>query len=220
MRPEVPRTLAEKVDPQHAALIVVDIQNDFCATDGLLAQYGSDMTLTQEMVPRLERFIDEARKVELPIIYVQVTHNEQNTSAAWLDQRLMHTRKNNCTVEGTWGAEFYRLQPLPGEMIIQKHRYSAFVGTELDPILRSMGIGTVVVTGVGTNVCVESTARDAFQRDYYVVMLEDCVATTSLEAHLASLNNIRRHFGLVVTSGDVIAAWEAEGVYARVERPQ
>ena len=75
---------------------------------------------------------------------------------------------------GTWGAEYYRVQPTNDDCEVVKHRYSAFVGTTLEVILRSLARQTVVVTGVTTNVCVESTVRDAYMRDYRPLLVEDC----------------------------------------------
>lgn len=113
--------------------------------------------------------------------------------------------------QGDWGFELcpgIGPQNSSHEIIIRKHRYSGFVNTELDLILRSRGIQTVVMTGVATNVCVESTARDAFMRDYFVVLLQDCCATYSKEEQEATLKNIDTYFGEVVSSKELAALWE------------
>ncbi len=89
-----------------------------------------------------------------------------------------------------------------------KHRYSAFVGTRLESVLHTLGIKTLIMTGVGTNVCVESTARDGFMRDFNIVFLSDCTATSTQEFHDATLANIKLFFGVVATSDDVLATWE------------
>ena len=102
----------------------------------------------------------------------------------------------------------YKVRPAPDEAIITKHRYGAFESTDLDLVLRSKGIRTVIMTGVATNVCVETTARQAFLRDYYVVFLSDCTATFSAAQHEAALWNIDQFFGQVVSSEDVIACWQ------------
>ena len=111
--------------------------------------------------------------------------------------------------EGTWGAEFYAgLQPQNGDIVITKHRYSAFLGTDLDMILRSRGIRSLLISGVGTNVCVESTLRDGYMRDYYIVLLEDCVGATNQALHQATLQNVTLHFGSVSNSKEVIKLWK------------
>jgi ureidoacrylate peracid hydrolase len=92
--------------------------------------------------------------------------------------------------------------------VVTKHRYSAFVGTDLEQVLRAIGARSVIMTGEATNVCVESTARDAYMRDFFVAFLSDCTASTSQEAHDATLYTMGKHFGQVLTSDDVIGAWE------------
>jgi ureidoacrylate peracid hydrolase len=95
---------------------------------------------------------------------------------------------------------------------VTKHRYSAFVGTDLEQVLRALGRRSVIMTGEATNVCVESTARDAYMRDFWVAFTSDCTASTSQAAHDATLYSMGKHFGQVLTSNDVIAAWQKAGV--------
>jgi ureidoacrylate peracid hydrolase len=201
-------TLEEKVNPEHAAVLVIDIQNDFCHDDGYLRKLGLDISATQSMVPRLERFIDEARKANVKIIFVQGIYNNHYLSGPFVEKDRKHGLHNERCLEGSWGADFYKLTPLATEPVIRKHRYSAFVRTELDQILQAAGIKTLILAGVTTNVCVESTARDGFMRDYYIVFLSDCTATFSQEVHETTLGNITRHFGTVATSSEIIGVWQ------------
>jgi ureidoacrylate peracid hydrolase len=134
-------------------------------------------------------------------------------SDAWLEQAERrrggsYTEHEVCA-PGSWNFEFYgEVQPLATEPIVTKHRFSAFYNTDLDTILRSNGIRTIVATGVATNVCVETSVRDAFVRDYHVVILEDATATYSPEEAAASLATIDRYFGEVAASEQVIKIWE------------
>lgn len=203
-------TLEEKVDPRHSAVIVVDVQNDFCHTEGFIRKLGIDVSASQAMVPHLENFIEEARKSKVEVVFVQAIYNNQYLGGPFKEKDLKAGLKDERCVEGSWGAGFYKVDPLPSETVIQKHRYCPFVGTEFGKVLQEKGIKTLILTGVTTNVCVESTARDAFMRDYYVVFLNDCTATYSQEAHESTLSNIRRHFGVVVGSGEVVAIWRGE----------
>ena len=91
-----------------------------------------------------------------------------------------------------------------------KHRYSAFQGTDLELILRSNGIKTIIPTGVATPVCVESTVRDGYMRDFYVVLAKGCVAARHLEEHNATISNINKYFGMVTTSEEIISAWQSQ----------
>jgi ureidoacrylate peracid hydrolase len=110
-------------------------------------------------------------------------------------------------LKGTWGAELYAIDARPGEEIVVKHRYSGFHNTNLDLVLRSRGIQTVILTGVATNACVESTARDVYMHDYYLVFVSDGTATTSQAAHDATLANMDQFFGEVADSAAIVQAW-------------
>jgi ureidoacrylate peracid hydrolase len=202
------KTLQEKCDPELTSLIVVDVQNDFCSPQGACAKVGNDVTAAQEMVPRLLHLIEEARKVALPIVYIQTTHSEWTDTPSWLHRRPDGRKPETCR-QGTWGAEFYGgISPLPHERTVIKHRYSAFINTDLNTVLKARGVESVLVTGVATNVCVETTARDAFMYDYYVTMVDDCSAAYDPRMHEATLQNMRQHFGLVASSQEIISTWQ------------
>ena len=97
------------------------------------------------------------------------------------------------------------MSPEDGDLVIEKHRHSAFAGTELDQVLRDRGVRTVAVAGVQTHVCVESTLRDASARGYYVVVASDCVGSYDRDLHDKTLRCVEAHFGEVVASADLIA---------------
>jgi ureidoacrylate peracid hydrolase len=212
-------TLAKKVDPGHAALIVVDVQNDFCAPEGMMDREGNDLTAVRAMVPRLHRLVDAAREAGVFVVFIQSIYGlagNELLSESWLEQAARR-RKGSYTeyavcADGSWNFDFYGdLRPVQGEPIIHKHRFSAFEGTELDLILRSKGVRSVILTGVATNVCVETTARHAFVKDYYVVFVGDCTGTYSQDEQAMTLRNMDRYFGQVVTHDEVIACWEGAG---------
>lgn len=203
------RSLQEKSDPRWAALLVVDVQNDFVSSKGSAAQRGEDVNSAQAMVPRLVRLIEEARRVSLPVIYIKTTHGEWTDTPSWIYRKSQQSALNTCR-EGSWGAEFYDgISPLSQERVVIKHRYSAFINTDLNTVLKAKGIESVLVTGVATNVCVETTARDAYMFDYYVTMVEDCSAAYDPKMHETTLENIRRHFGLVASSAEIVETWRA-----------
>ncbi len=203
------RSLKERCDPQWACLLVVDVQNDFVSSRGSAAQRGDDVSAAQAMVPRLIRLIEEARRVSLPVIYVKTTHSEWTDTPSWIYRKSQEKALSTCR-EGSWGAEFYDgISPLPRERVVIKHRYSAFINTDLNTVLKAKGIESVLVTGVATNVCVETTTRDAYMFDYYVTMVDDCAAAYDPKLHEATLENIRRHFGLVASSEEIMESWTA-----------
>lgn len=215
---EVLFSLEEKMDPRHAAVLVVDVQNDFCAEGGYSHKAGREMRFVQEMMPNLIAFLEEARKARCPVIFVRMISGGPYVSPAMIELKMRKEKKEGKSpqdwpcVEGTWGADFYQVKPLPGELVVTKHRASAFVGTDLDLILRSRGIKTLIMVGVLSNVCVESTARSATMLDYYVVFLEDCTASRKESLHRAALDNINFLFGQVRRSEEVVKAWQNIGV--------
>jgi len=222
-------TLREKLEPSHAALIVIDVQNDFCAVGGMMSKEGFDVADAQKAASRLPTLIAAARSAGALVVFVRnvystnVGANSANPnkpanmflSDSWLEQAARtrkgsYTRRQVCA-EGSWEGDFYGdIRPLPGEPIVTKHRYSAFYNTDLDSILRAHAIRTIVLTGVATNVCVETTAREGFVRDYYVVFVSDGTATYSAEDHKATLKNIDRFFGQVTTIADIVSIWTAD----------
>jgi ureidoacrylate peracid hydrolase len=113
---------------------------------------------------------------------------------------------------GTWGAEFFRVAPRQDELVITKHRYSAFMDTELNALLRAQRVENLIVAGITSNVCVESTARDGYMLDYHIVFLSDGSATYQAEAHEATLANIRRAFGMVASISEITQVWRSMGL--------
>lgn len=203
------KSLGQKIDPRHAALLIVDMQNDFCHRDGFSSKAGRDMSMRQAMAPRLVHLLDEARRNLVKVVFIRQINTDYVISEVALEQKMRQAKAGKQVIcsEGSWGAEFYAVSPRPDEPVVSKHRYSAFIDTNLDLILRSTGIRTLIMTGVATNVCVESTARDGFMKDYYIVFVGDCTATATKEDHEATLRNIQTGFGVVANAEELIAAW-------------
>jgi ureidoacrylate peracid hydrolase len=187
-----------------AALVVIDVQNDYCHEAGALGR-DRDMSAVHAAVDRLLGLVDVARGAGVPVIWVRTQHDRWTDSASWLTRRIRGGGEICAT--GSWGAEFYRVAPAPDECVVVKHRYSAFVGSRLPVVLEALGRPTVVVAGVTTNVCVESTARDAFMHDHEVVLVEDCAAALTKAEHDAAVHNIRTYFGRVVDAATLEHAW-------------
>ncbi len=213
---QVYTTLDELADPSHTALVVVDMQRDFCASGGAFDRLGIDLSMYPPMIPRLARLISAARRAQVPVVYIQMTvlPGRRSESPAQIRFNLrLHLQSHGeavpllYTVEGTPGhAVVPALTPEPGDWIVRKYRSSGFWGTNLDLLLRSNGIETVIMTGCTTEGCVESTARDALFNDYYVVVPEDCVASDDPRQHDASLLLMRHRFD-VVQSAEILDLW-------------
>ena len=198
--------LARLIDPAKAVIVVVDVQNDFCRPEGALGKAGAPTADAMAMLPTLARLLDAARANATRIVWLQTIHEDATDSDPWRGRSL--NKSFDICRKGTWGIEFTEVEPHGDEPVVIKHRYSGFVNTRLDSVLRTFKAETLIVTGVSTNVCVESTARHGFMLDYHIVFVEDCCAAYSADEHAGALYNIRTHFGTVVTADAVIAAWE------------
>jgi nicotinamidase-related amidase len=209
-----PMSFAERVDPASTALVVVDVQNDFCHEDGLCGRLGDDVAVTRPMIRSIGRLLDAARDSKTFIVFVRTSYDAPVLSAALAEQYERRGFANSVCLEGTMGVDFVEdVGPTarPNETVVHKHRYSAFWGSNIDLVLRANGIRTVVLTGISTDICVESTARDAFFRDFYIVVAADAVSNFSKPRHDATLAVLGRAFGDVVPSEEIENAWKGAG---------
>jgi nicotinamidase-related amidase len=198
--------LMELVDPAHTALIMVDMQCDFVEPSGLFGTLGIDLSMYAQSRPRLAALLAGARASGTLVLHLQHTAlpGRRSDSPSYMRFNLrMHqaARRDGpplrYALPGTPGHAFAReFAPLADELVVRKYRSSGFWGTNLDLLLRSNGIETVVVGGCTTEGCVESTARDAMFNDYYVVIAEDCVASDDRAQHDASMLLMRHRFDL------------------------
>jgi len=164
------------ITPEKTAMLVVDMQNDF-------VQEGAPIEVprARAMVPRLNRLLDICRAHKILVIYIHHVIRGGDIDAGRLADHHAAVRNNKALLAGTSGVEIYEaLKPHFGDLVVAKPRYSAFYGTDLEAILRSKGIDTLIVGGTVTNVCCDSTTRDAFSRDYKVIFLSDGAATRDL----------------------------------------
>ena len=203
-------SIAEMARPDHTALIIVDVTNDFCAPGGYFANEGHDTSMILGMLPALERLLAAAREARLLIVHIQntVLPDGMSDSGAFMRFKSKHVGALPVyTVKETWGWEFYDgFEPGDGEVVVPKHRPSGFVSTDLDQVLRVAGIESVVVAGLATEGCVQSTAVDAMFRDYYTIVPTDCVGSYSQELYDAGLRYLAPRVELV-ESDDLIGLW-------------
>lgn len=213
--------LQDLVRPQHTAIAVVDMQNDFCHKDGFFGKgdldshgYGQkpvDLSPVHEMIPNLIHLLDTARSVGTKVYIVRSFMDDKYLPPMIRLRNLRIGRKTTLCAEGEWGSEqFEGLEPHPGDTVITKHVYSAFVGTNFKEILDEAGTKTLIVTGVLTNVCCESTIRDGCMLGFYVMMPGDCAASYSRSDHERCLNDIEKFYGMVTTSQEIIQSWSNE----------
>ncbi len=199
--------LTDRLAHARSALLIVDVQNDYCHQDGVFGRAGFDMAAIQAAAERTAGLIEAARRIGVPVVFVRTQHDHWTDSPTWT-RRDVRTAGVICAT-GSWGAEFYRVAPAPDDCVVVKHRYSAFVGTRLPVVLRTLSRATLLVAGMTTNVCVESTVRDAFMRDYDVVLVEDCAAALTKAEHESAVHNVRTYFGSVLDSVTIESVWQA-----------
>jgi len=202
------RTLDQKVAPGNAALIVVDVQNDFLAPGGYFDKVGYDLSHARASVLRLRRLLPKARQAGVPVVFIQAIYDPEVLSPAMHERNRRRTLDVPRCLTGTWGADFYDVRPLPGEPVVVKNRYSGFYNTTLDQALKARGVRSLLLSGVATDTCVESTARDGYFRDYYITIVEDCCGALSEQDHRGMLARADRDYATVMTSEDVITAWD------------
>ena len=209
-----------EVDFKKSAIVVVDMQNAFASKGGMLDIAGLDITDASRVIRVIRSVIDAARKNGVAIVYLRMAYKPDLSDSGGpnspnfhkeLAMTLMCSRpelEGKVLTEGTWDAEIVEdLAPQPADLVITKTRYSGFAGTPLDSQLRMRGIQFLFFAGIATNVCVETTAREGFVRDYYVVLVADGTATYSPEDHQATLRNIDRFFGEVKSITDITSEW-------------
>jgi len=198
------------IDPGRTAFLLLHWQNELVKPEGKVHGPLSKLLHDARTIEHTLAALEATRKKRMLIIYVNVSHRpgypEISKKPPPLAAGLIKTQ---AFLRGTWGAEIIdELKPLKDEIVIFNHSTSAFIHTELDLLLHNRGITEVVLTGLATNWVVESTARDAFNRGYFVYTLGDCCNGSSEEAHNYSIANILPMLGVVIDSKAYIRGLE------------
>jgi ureidoacrylate peracid hydrolase len=200
--------LKDWIAPRRTALLLIDMQVDFADPQGALGRDGQDMTAPQAAVQRAMLLADAARAAGVPCVFVRLITQAEDETAFLMEWK---TRRNAngpplCR-QGSRGAEFAGPQPQGGEMVFSKKRYNGFCDTGLDAALRGQGVDTLVVAGLTTECCIDSTVRDAFERDYHVFVVDDATACYDPGLHLAALKALALNCATIVSSADISAVW-------------
>ncbi len=189
-----------KVHPRQTALLVIDLQKDFCSDDGALAALGSDVSPCRAVAERVIHFLPKARGMLALTAFFQLIYDVDRMSEAQ-QERLLRNGKPVICAPGSAGTELF-ITPGPGDLVFAKHRYSAFSNGQFRRLLRERSITTVAVTGVDTHICVEGTVRQGYDLGYRMLVLSDLVATRRSEfaRHENALALCERYFGLTLDS--------------------
>ncbi len=228
-----------EIDLKKTAVIVVDMQNDFGAKGGMFDRNGLDIAGFQRSLGPIARVLDAARSAEIKILYLKMGFQPDLSDLGSPDglNRVSHLRmkvgetvqapdgrQGRVLIRDTWNTAIVpELEPQPGDIVLYKHRFSGFFETELDSILKKLGIKHLIFTGCTTSICVESTIRDAMFRDYLCVLLEDCTSEPigndlPRSNHDATLLVIQTQFGWVSNSEQLIKSLPPAPVTAKAGR--
>lgn len=208
------------LDLDRTALIVVDMQNAFASPGGMLDLAGIDVAPARDAVTNARLVCDAARSAGVDIIYLTIGYPADGSTAGGPDSPNPHKELSLCLARerpelrgrlltfGTWDFQIIdELAPQSSDLVIVKSRYSGFHGTTLDSVLRSRGIRNLLFVGIASNVCVESTIRDAYFNEYWPVMVADATMPAgSAEIQRATVYNVSKFFGWVTTAEDVATA--------------
>ena len=196
--------LREVVSPKHTGILVWDMQYDI----------ATKAFNFQEILANIGKLLPVARSAGVQVIHSQQTAFDlKNERPVWVRQRRWHAKVDDPakiplrTVEGTRGWEIVdELKPLSGDIVFQKHRPSAYVGTDLDLILRNLGLETLVLTGVSTEGGIEGSARQGLNLGYYMVPVSDCIGSSDKEGHDHAVAYLQKNFNMPL-SKQLIEIW-------------
>jgi ureidoacrylate peracid hydrolase len=216
--PARPETL--RLKPAETAVIVVDMQNAYATVGGYVDIAGFDVSGAAAAIEKTRKVLDVARRAGITVMYFQNGWDRNYLEAGgpgspnWHKSNALKTMRNRPELAGTllakggWDyAVVDALTPQPGDLVVAKTRYSGFFNTNVDSLLRGRGVRNLIFTGVATNVCVESSLRDAFHLEYFGILLEDAVHHLGPDfVRQAALYNIEKFFGWVSTTADFCGA--------------
>jgi ureidoacrylate peracid hydrolase len=209
-----------KIDVSRTAIIVVDMQNAFLTKGGMFDLFGWDISGARAVIDNHKKLLDAARKAGAKVIYLLMSYEPDYSDSGGPESPNWHKevglvmmQKNpnywgKFVTKGGWDeAVTDELKPQAGDIVVRKHRYSGFMGTNLDDILKSYTIKYAVYTGVATNVCVESTLRDGYFLGYWPIIVSDAVNNAGPPAtQQATLWNVENLFGWVTSTADIVKA--------------
>jgi ureidoacrylate peracid hydrolase len=213
------RPKAVEIDLARTAIVVVDMQNAYASKGGMLdIGTGIDEARVGAVIDANKRLLPAARAAGVKVIYLQFGYKADLSDAGGphspnirkqMAFKLIKERpevRDKLIIEGTWGFEIVDdLKPEPGDLVVRKPRYSGFAGTNLEGLLHGLDIQHLIFTGVATNVCVESTARDAYFREFWPILVEDAMDHTGPDfVRQATLYNFESKLGWVTKTDDVL----------------
>jgi ureidoacrylate peracid hydrolase len=203
----MPTEFKEKVAPQNCAVVLVDLQNDFCHPQDAWGKIVTDPDLSKR-VEAIQSFLPAARSAGVPVLFLRTIYNSWTISPP-IQEWWEKVGTGPICMEGSSGADFYQVQPQEKDRVVNKYRASGFMETDLDLTLRAREIQTVLIAGVGVWGGSLETARDAIAKNYYVFLLEDCIAGGIPQERSMLIDLFRRYHAEVVSSRNVMEIWKS-----------
>lgn len=193
------------------------MQNGFVSKGGSYDLMGLNVSKYSEVVPRLKRLLEFCRKIKIPIFYSQAVREESGIDLLTRSHRILpkareeRIKRRPICIRGSWDAEIVdELKPSLDDHVVIKRRDSVFQDTEVEVWLRSLGIDSIIFSGIDTSICVESSLRDAFNHGYDIVLISDATASNNLDHYNSTLDNIRNYYGLVMNIDELISNFGIE----------
>ena len=201
----------------HPALLIIDMQNGFVSKGGSYDLMGLNVSKYREVVPTLKLLLEFCRKIKIPIFYSQAVREESGIDLLTRSHRILpksreeRIKRRPICIRGSWDAEIVdELKPRLDDHVVIKRRDSVFQDTEVEVWLRSLGIDSLIFSGIDTSICVESSLRDAFNHGYDIVLISDATASNNLDHYNSTLDNIRNYYGLVMHLDELITNFGKE----------
>ncbi len=196
--------------PQRTALLLIDYQVDFAWPEGQMARDGADIGPALRAVAQAETLAEAARAAGVPLVFTRSIAWPQSDGPVVAEARARRGESDRprLCIEGTSGAAFVGPQPRPGELVVSKHRYSSFHGTGLDTALKAKGIDTLVIAGLTTECCVQSSVWAAFERGFHVFIAADACAAYEDDLHWVALKAMELSGANLAAAADFRAAWK------------
>ena len=201
--------LKEWIAPGRTALLLVDMQVDFASPDGGMAKAGADLGMMPGAIENAVLLAEAARSTGVPCLFARLITRANDETDLWREWKTRRGGELALCRESSPGADFVGPLPRAGEAIFSKSRYDAFAGTGLDAHLKGLTRDTLVIAGLTTECCVDSTTRSAFERGYHVFIARDAVAAYAPDLHTAALKALELNCALLADAGEIIAGWKS-----------
>jgi ureidoacrylate peracid hydrolase len=211
------------LDPSLTGLLVIDMQNGFAAPEGTIGAAGFDISMTRAIIPKIQCLVDAAHNAGVHVFWSRQVHypDDRTRRQHVIPAHLVRSSVGRLCARGTWDAEIVdELQPFidPEDDVFEKHRASCFYSSNLEARLRIHGIRLLIIAGTTSSFCVDSTIREAYARDYDVIVPGDAISDTEIEATRAVLRSTERFHGFVTTTDEIVEALGAATALTSQER--